>query len=66
MGTSLCVLLVDDSKFFLELGKSFLRNTPAAILTAPSAEEALAMARGHRPSLVFMAMDMRGRRQQGH
>ena len=60
MGTPLCILLVDDSKFFLELEKNFLRNTPAAILTASSAEEALAMAREHRPSLVFMVMDLPG------
>ena len=58
MGTPLCILLVDDSRFFLELEKNFLRNTPAAILTASSAEEALTMAREHRPSLVFMVMDM--------
>lgn len=58
MTTPLCILLVDDSKFFLELEKNFLRNTPAAILAASSAEEALALAREHRPSLVFMDMDM--------
>jgi CheY-like chemotaxis protein len=58
MGTPLCILLVDDSKFFLELEKNFLCNTPSATLTASSAEEALTMARKHRPSLVFMAMDM--------
>jgi len=58
MGTPLCILLVDDSKFFLELERQFLRNTPASILTASSGEEALSLAREHRPSLVFMDVDM--------
>jgi len=58
MGTPLCILLVDDSKFFLELERQFLRNTPATILTASSGEEALSLAREHSPSLVFMDMDM--------
>ena len=58
MGTPLCILLVDDSKFFQELERQFLRNTPATILTASSGEEALFLAREHRPSLVFMDMDM--------
>jgi CheY-like chemotaxis protein len=60
MGTPLCILLVDDSRFFLELGKQFLRNTPAAILTASSGEEAIAAAREHCPSLIFMDIDMPG------
>jgi CheY-like chemotaxis protein len=58
MSTPLCILLVDDSKFFLELERQFLRNTPATILTASSGEEALSLAREHRPSLVFIDMDM--------
>ena len=58
MGSPLCILLVDDSRFFLELERQFLRNTPAAILTASSAEEALAVAKEHRPSLIFMDIDM--------
>ncbi len=60
MGTPLCILLVDDSKFFLELERQFLRNTPTTILTAVSGEEALSLAREHRPSLVFMDIDMPG------
>lgn len=58
MGAPLCILLVDDSKFFLELEKQFLRNTPATILTASSGEEAIATAIENRPSLIFMAVDM--------
>jgi CheY-like chemotaxis protein len=60
MGTPLCILLVDDSRFFLELETQFLRNTPATILTTSSGEEALGLAREHRPSLVYMDMDMPG------
>jgi CheY-like chemotaxis protein len=58
MGTPLCVLIVDDSKFFIELEKQFLRNTPATVLTADSARKALLLAREHRPSLVYMDVDM--------
>ena len=58
MGTPLCILIVDDSKFFIELETQFLRNTPATILTASSAKEALLLSREHRPSLVFMDIDM--------
>lgn len=58
MGTPLCILLVDDSKFFLELESQFLRNTPASILTANSAKEAYDLAREYRPSLIYMDMDM--------
>lgn len=60
MSTPLCILLVDDSTFFLELERHFLRNTRAEILTAKHAQEALAMAREYRPSLVFMDIDMPG------
>lgn len=60
MGSPLCVLLVDDSRFFLELEKQFLKNTPATILTAESGETALELARESRPSLVFMDIDMPG------
>jgi len=58
MGTPLCILIVDDSKFFIELERQFLRNTPATVLPADSAREALLLAREHRPSLVYMDVDM--------
>ena len=58
MGTPLCILIVDDSKFFIEMEKQFLRNTPATVLPADSAREALLLAREHRPSLVYMDVDM--------
>ena len=58
MGSPLCILLVDDAKFFLELEKQFLKNTPATLLTASSGKEALEIAKESRPSLVFMDVDM--------
>jgi CheY-like chemotaxis protein len=58
MSTPLCILLVDDSPFFLSLERQFLRHTPAALVEAKSAADALALARSYRPSLVFMDIDM--------
>lgn len=58
MPTPLCILLVDDSLFFLTLERQFLRQTPASLIEAKSAAEALALARSYRPSLVFMNIDM--------
>ena len=60
MGSPLCVLLVDDAKFFLELERQFLKNTPATLLSAESGSEALEVAKEFRPSLVFMDVDMPG------
>lgn len=60
MSTPLCILLVDDSPFFLSLERQFLRNTPVSLLEADNAADALALARSHRPSLVFMDIDMPG------
>lgn len=58
MSTPLCILLVDDSPFFLNLERNFLRNTPAALIEANCVTDALALARRHRPSVVFMDIDM--------
>lgn len=58
MTTPHCILLVDDSPFFLSLERQFLRHTPAALYEAKTADEALALARRFRPSLVFMDLDM--------
>ena len=60
MGSPLGILLVDDARFFLELEKQFLKNTPATLLTAESGMEALEVAKEFRPSLVFMDVDMPG------
>lgn len=54
------ILLVDDTKLFLELEKNFLRLSPVHILTASSGEEALAVIEQERPDLVFMDVHMPG------
>ncbi len=58
MGSPLCILIVDDSAFFLKLEEQFLRNTPATVLTADNAEVAYRLAKEKRPSLVYMDIDM--------
>lgn len=60
MVTPLCILLVDESKFFLELEKQFLKNTPSTVLFASSGEQALSLASEYRPSLVYMDINMEG------
>lgn len=52
------VLLVDDTDFFLEMERSFLRHVPATILTASNGAEALDVAVEHRPDLVYMDVQM--------
>lgn len=54
------ILLVDDTKLFLELEKNFLKLSPVRILTASSGEEALEIARNERPDLIFMDIHMPG------
>lgn len=57
---SLSILLVDDNRFFLTLEKQFLQKTPATIIEATSAEEALMFCRQQRPDLIYMAHDPAG------
>jgi CheY-like chemotaxis protein len=54
MATPLCILLVDDSRFFLNIERQFLRSTPASIIEADNSVAALALAQEFRPSLIFM------------
>jgi CheY-like chemotaxis protein len=54
------ILLVDDTKLFLELEKNFLKLSPVRILTASTGEEALEIARNEHPDLVFMDIHMPG------
>jgi len=58
MPTPLCILIVDDSRFFLTLERQFLRDTPATVVEAQSVDEALQKARELQPSLVYMDIDM--------
>jgi CheY-like chemotaxis protein/Tfp pilus assembly protein PilZ len=52
------ILLVDDSDFFLELEKGFLKHTPATLLTAANGVEALEVVSQHNPDLIFMDLSM--------
>ncbi len=48
------VLLVDDVKLFLRLEETFFRRTGCDIFTAESGEQAIELAREHRPDLVLL------------
>jgi CheY-like chemotaxis protein len=52
------ILLVDDVDFFLEVEKGFLRRTPVEILVARNGREALEIASGRRPDVIFMDVEM--------
>ena len=52
------ILLVDDVDFFLELEKSFLRQTPVDILIANNGREALEAVTLHHPAMIFMDVQM--------
>jgi CheY-like chemotaxis protein len=54
------ILLIDDTRLFLELEKSFLKLSPVKVLTAGTGEEALAIARVEHPDLIFMDIHMPG------
>jgi uncharacterized protein (TIGR02266 family) len=52
------ILLVDDTRLFLELEKNFLKLSPVHILTASNGTEALEIARKEKPDLIFMDLNM--------
>jgi uncharacterized protein (TIGR02266 family) len=52
------ILLVDDTRLFLELEKNFLKLSPVHVLTASNGAEALEIARKERPDLIFMDLHM--------
>ncbi|MGA7826722.1 MAG: response regulator [Geobacteraceae bacterium] len=54
------ILLVDDTKLFIELEKNFLKLSPVHVLTASNGEEALEIVRKERPDLIFMDINMPG------
>ncbi|MEA5115503.1 MAG: response regulator [Geobacteraceae bacterium] len=60
MTTTSKILLVDDTRLFIELEKSFLKLSPVHVLTASSAEEALDVAATERPDLIFLDIHMPG------
>lgn len=54
------ILLVDDTKLFIELEKNFLKFSTVHILTASSGEEALEIVMKEPPDLIFMDINMPG------
>jgi CheY-like chemotaxis protein len=52
------ILLVDDTRLFLELEKNFLKLSPAHVLTAGNGVEALESAKKNQPDLIFMDLNM--------
>ncbi|WP_306536465.1 response regulator [Geobacter sp.] len=48
------ILLVDDERFFLSVQRDFLKGSQVAVLTATGGEEALRIAREHRPDLIYL------------
>jgi len=52
------ILVVDDIDFFREVMCTYLKRTPAKILQAASAEQALEVARREQPNLIYLDVDM--------
>ena len=52
------ILIADESPFFLNVYRSFLRQSGAAILEARNAEDAKEVIRQKKPDLVYMAYDL--------
>jgi CheY-like chemotaxis protein len=55
MDNEIKILLADQDRIFLELGKVYLRKTGTRVLSCDSGKEALEIIRNHRPDLVFMS-----------
>ena len=54
------ILLVDDSEFFLEVEKGFLKQSDVTIFTAENGRSALELAGKVRPDLIYMGLNMPG------
>ncbi len=52
------ILLVDDTKLFLQLEKTFLQRSDINIVTANDGRQALELARKHYPDVVFLDLNM--------
>lgn len=52
------VLLVDDERFFLNLQREFLADSPVGVITSQCGREAIDMIRRERPSIVYMDLRM--------
>jgi uncharacterized protein (TIGR02266 family) len=58
--SSIKVLLVDDVRLFIDFERSFFERAGCTILTAPSGEEALRIAREEKPHIVLLDYEMPG------
>jgi len=58
LNPDLKILVADDVDFFRQVMCSYFKRTPAAILTASSGEQALALIRTERPDLVYLDVGM--------
>jgi len=58
MAVTPTIFPVDNSRFYLELEKGFLRRTEAELLTARNGVEALELIRVQPPGLVYMEQDL--------
>ena len=54
------LLLVDDVKLFLQLGKTMVRRDEFVVQTAESGEEALEIARADKPDVILLDLYMPG------
>ncbi len=52
------LLIVDDSKFFLELILDILKSLDVEFLTAADGEEGLRLIRQHKPALVLLDLNL--------
>lgn len=58
VGTPLCILLADDSRFFRGIESQFLQKVPVKILEAEDCAAVLAVMKSDKPDLVFMAFSL--------
>lgn len=55
---SVKVLVVDDSKSFLDLETSFLKRSECTVLKATNGLDALRLAKSEKPDIVFLDLEM--------
>lgn len=58
MDGEITILLADSVNIFIELGKMYLKNTRARVLTCNNGKDALSMIGKERPDLVFLSAFM--------
>lgn len=58
MDENTTILLADNNKLFLEIEKTIMQRTSVKILTAYDGNEALELARQHRPNIVILDLNL--------